>query len=250
VKTTVLSPYDNWEFLHPNGKVMFYGSAKLAKWYLKRDLASLISKENKRLQFLFEPKGIGAMVDLAMLKSRKNCCVVCGTEKKLTKHHVVPRRFRQFFPMHHKSHQSHDVLVLCEEHHGAFENHCSLDLDRLLATAKLLPPAVDTSGYLRQLTAIHKQLSLLLVLQKDNVPAERKKEICTKNHLSMDPVQQQQLKLSLEAQLKKVAVPVNAFVYAEEQACRLEVICREHFLKTMQPKHLPAGWSANYSRPN
>lgn len=54
------------------------------------------------------------------VQSRKNCCVGCGEEKHYLRYKVIPSCYRRHFPVHMKSHRSHDVVLLCLNcHHKA-----------------------------------------------------------------------------------------------------------------------------------
>lgn len=248
MQTTQACPYDNWEFRHPGGSPMFYGSAKLARWYLKRGLARETGP--RTVQFTFEPQGAGAMGDPAMLRPRENRCVVCGATDGLTKHHVIPRRCRQFFPESCKTHQSHDILVLCERDHRAFEDHCSAELDALLSGQSLLPPAPPPAPKSERKAVLRKWLGLLSALERPDVPAARKDEILQSQGWPADTAARDALGAMWRGELPAAAVPVPpvSFAYTEGQARAVERVCRAHFLATMQPRFLPEQWDPQYQR--
>lgn len=54
------------------------------------------------------------------VQSRQNRCVGCGEEGHFLRYKVVPSCYRRHFPVHMKSHRSHDVVLLCLDcHHEA-----------------------------------------------------------------------------------------------------------------------------------
>lgn len=113
--------YENCKILAPDGQLLTYANRKKINWYLNKGLATLITEEPLTIQLKFEPAGRGVPdlgdveVDnkLYTLKERVNRCVVCGQEQKLSRHHVVPMLYRQHLPESLKSHNTHDVLLLC-----------------------------------------------------------------------------------------------------------------------------------------
>src|SRR5271154_4010708 len=97
--------YDNCRLYGPDGLFMAFCDKKRFNWYLKKGLANQI--DDKSIQLNFSPKGTGCSERGQYLKTpRQSICVVCGTDKDLTKHHVVPTRFRKHFPVEIKSHAS------------------------------------------------------------------------------------------------------------------------------------------------
>jgi hypothetical protein len=111
--------YDNCLLLSPDGKPLSRCSWRKATWYLRHDLASCTVKEGEemRVQLQFKPKHrTRGLVGQFYLQRRDNLCVVCGADGHRRKH-VVPRRIRKLLPVVMKSHQSHDVLLLCTACH-------------------------------------------------------------------------------------------------------------------------------------
>ena len=109
--------YDNCKMLDPDGKLLCFVDAKKMKWYIGRNIAEKVNSETNAFRLKFEPGGRGcselAGISAEFSKDRKNCCVVCGSEKEFIKFHVVPSLYRTFFSKDMKEHRSHDVLLLC-----------------------------------------------------------------------------------------------------------------------------------------
>lgn len=107
------------------GQLIFRCGQDKANWYLDRDLAVKVSENPLTIQFTFQPKGPGHIGDSYYLSDKHNRCVVCGTEEDLTRHHIVPRCYRRFFPVRLKRHASYDVMVLCIPCHRTYEESAS-----------------------------------------------------------------------------------------------------------------------------
>jgi len=107
--------------LHPDGSFMCHTSWDRTQWYLDRNLADLIQGEPCIIQLKFKPAGRGHHGVPYYYQGMKNICVVCGTKKNLTTHHVVPSNFRKFMPAEIKSRNHHDILPVCVPCHNAYE---------------------------------------------------------------------------------------------------------------------------------
>jgi len=119
---------------------MFRCLEKRANWYLKRNLATVISNDPLSIKLTFTPKGKGESMDVLKLE-RKNKCVVCGTEDLdvLTKHHLVPFVYRQHFPEKRKAHSSLFVVPICRDCHYQYENEHADLLKKVLSEAYSAP---------------------------------------------------------------------------------------------------------------
>jgi hypothetical protein len=118
--------YENCKMLSPDGKLIATTDRRKMDWYLTRGLAKLEAEDTIRLNF--EPKGDGSAGDPYYLSHRDNVCVVCGADASqigMRRHHVVPLEYRRHFPEYIKSHEAHDVLLVCVDCHVAVEaaNH-------------------------------------------------------------------------------------------------------------------------------
>ena len=113
--------YEECKLLAPDGELLCYCDSKKIKWYLKNNIADMVSENPLTIKLRFEPGGRG-LTELNELKidrktyittNRKNQCVVCGKGENFLRYHVVPKLYRQFFPLEHKAHRAHDVILLC-----------------------------------------------------------------------------------------------------------------------------------------
>lgn len=65
-----------------------YIHRKKARWYLEKELASVLPKEERAIKLNFEAKGDGHKQGDYMVEDRSNICVACGGDQYLTMHHV------------------------------------------------------------------------------------------------------------------------------------------------------------------
>ena len=139
--------YGNSQVFSPDGELMFRCLEKRAKWYLERDLATIINDNPLSIKLNFIPKGKGESIDI-LKTERKNKCVVCGIEDLniLTRHHLVPFIYRQHFPDIRKKHSCVFVVPVCVDCHYKYENDYAILLKKELANSysASLNPVQDT----------------------------------------------------------------------------------------------------------
>ena len=117
--------YDNILLLSQDGLPLARCGWRRATWYLRNDLATCMFKEGEemKVQLKFRPKHkTKGLVGQFYLEKRSNMCVVCGGAGHRRKY-VVPRRIRKLLPVVMKSHQSHDVLLLCASCHDRSQRY-------------------------------------------------------------------------------------------------------------------------------
>lgn len=249
LKTSV---YGNWRFYHPDGAFMFYSDQTRADWYLSRNLAVITGE--REIKLTFTPKGHGVGYDTYGISSKDNICVVCGTgeDTGLTKHHITPRCYRRFFPEEYKSRNSHDVVPLCEKHHTEYEMKAKALKDAL---DKKYGDDTETSDY----NVAYKKFAMTggflnCLLSKDvskKIPQERidfmKSTIMEVFYLAELPYDLSQLSELCNTKIKELE-EIHQVKYGQIVVSRLDSIqnfvemWREHFINTMQPKFMPAGW--------
>lgn len=111
--------YESFTMFSPSGEFMCYCNKKKADWYIKKNLAEWI--DDKKFKLIFEPNGNGKADNPYYREVIENRCVVCGSEKELNKHHVVPYVFRSRMPTEYKESNHHDVLATCIDCHEKYE---------------------------------------------------------------------------------------------------------------------------------
>ena len=119
--------YENCQIQAPDGEILCFTDMRKAKWYVERKLADVITESPFIIRLNFEPNGRGfSDVEADQIyysKEKKNECVSCGSTTSYLKYHVVPLLYRQYFPKDHKSHRSHDVVLLCARCHEIANKH-------------------------------------------------------------------------------------------------------------------------------
>lgn len=234
--------YENCRVRNLEGQIIFYCSSKRANWYLKRNLANVITEDPLEIQLNFVANGLGNVGDKFYLQHRKNLCVVCGTEEMLTRHHVIPYCFRKFLPDKVKNHSYHDILLLCVLCHEQYEHHAN---ELKLKLAEEYDAPVNGLWSDKETHNKHKARGYAYALLKhaDKIPHERKAAML--EHIKS---------VSGTDDLEKVATTypeINVKVQGQiivERLTSLDAFMRrwrQHFIDTMNPAHLPEHWDVS-----
>jgi len=249
--------YSNWKMLDMDGQPMCMCGEDRADWYIKRGLAKLVSKHPPVFQLTFIPHGPGHRDHGAeyFLSEKESICVVCGSTE-VTRHHVVPYQYRRYLPLEYKSRRSHDILLLCLEHHEEYERH-SLELQRVIAKRYGIEAGpLKNEG--REIAIKVGMISRTLLSRKlkDKIPAERRAELTrwVALHLGHDPDDGDLMDLYLTAlSLKhRRTLPEETHGYRVAQKLIEEgtiedfvIEWRQHFIDKMKPAYLPIGWTVD-----
>lgn len=235
--------YGDIEVYSPEGVLMFRTNEDKLKFYKKKGLIEQLGEKSFKL--LFEPKGLGhGERNKELLCARENKCVRCGDEDLLvlTRHHVVPSRFRRFFPNNLKNNNHRYVVFLCTDCHNEYGYHEN-ELNDVLAQEL----GVKTLKQCNDEIYIEKRIITGIadtILFKEGIPAERiitlmdefatrtgmaateenLKKVCRKKY---EPVSEQN-------NFGKLVVDNVKNIYAFQQRWL------EHFVYTMEPKYLPS----------
>ncbi len=71
--------YGSFEVLDCDNRFLFYTNQKKINWYLKRNLAEIVSHDPLIIKLLFHNKGIGQRGDNYHSQVLLNRCVVCNS---------------------------------------------------------------------------------------------------------------------------------------------------------------------------
>jgi cation-transporting P-type ATPase D len=114
--------YENCQMLSETGELLCYCDVKKVKWYLEKNLAEQVNPKNEEprvIKLLFQHRETDQQTEDGKfyLSNRANQCVGCGETSNYLKYRVTPSCYRKFFPVHWKSHRSHDIVLLCVNCH-------------------------------------------------------------------------------------------------------------------------------------
>lgn len=250
--------YDNC-FLHaPDGEPLCTCDRKKAQWYVDKGIGELISSEPFIVKLRFEPSGRpDSQIDY-YLTVKENLCVVCGARESYIRKNIVPHEYRKHFPIQMKDHNSHDVLLLCTACH-AVSNYYDNILKQRLAKEFNAPIGCEEGVRLFEDVARRQVRSgARALLHAEGLPKQRKEELLAgiKEFYNTQEVTTELLQeaAALETRIcNESYVPHGLKVV---QVCaegalpalmELEKRWRQHFLDTMQPKHLPQQWSVDHN---
>ena len=262
---------DNWDVHHPNGLHMYTTCKRKVDWYLGRDLAIIIAP--KKIQLTFTPKGEGFKEHEVFGKSpRVNKCVVCGEEKGLQRHHVVPYHYRKFMPLIYKSRNHHDVVLICRKHHEEYEQIAKFykndiakrfDVESIeQMNAKQINRMVDN------LKDHFKAVKLLdtLINRYNDIPEERVIWISEQINMMLgielldmrfDEIEDLHENINKLIETKKSdLMNVENFFHGKAVIEKLKTVeafedfirgWRTHFVESMKPEFMPYGWSIEFT---
>jgi hypothetical protein len=252
---SVNAKYDNCKIYAPNDKLLGYCDKRKYDWYIKKGLVDVIGDDlDKSIRLKFEPKNNninGQFQEYCKIEIETQC-VVCGSKEFLNKFHVVPLEFRRFFPLHMKSHASHDVVLVCAD--------CQSDLNymyhqyktHLLEKFKLVP----NPNLVKIKSSADKHLRLLKKYNQDihsqysqyNTHKQQldQNEIILKELLGHDVTieELEQLKDICTYDNLGTAKSIGEYIVNQykDNLQEFEKNWRKVFVDSIEPKFLPNGW--------
>ncbi|XP_058605766.1 exonuclease 3'-5' domain-containing protein 2 isoform X1 [Onychostoma macrolepis] len=253
--------YDNC-FLHaPDGQPLCTCDKKKAKWYLEKGIGELVSEDPFVVRLLFEPSGRPDSQKDYYLTAKENVCVVCGKADSYIRKNIVPHEYRRHFPAEMKDHNSHDILLLCTSCHAASNVHDGV-LKQRLAEEHSAPQGCEEGIRLLEDADRRRVRSAAraLLSASDGMPQSRKEELLSVMQSFFCNGQQEvtqemlQRAAALETRIFNESYVPHGLkvvqVYAEHGLrglMDLERCWRQHFLTSMQPRHLPPLWSVSHN---
>uniref|UniRef100_A0A1A8NID8 Exonuclease 3'-5' domain-containing protein 2 n=1 Tax=Nothobranchius pienaari TaxID=704102 RepID=A0A1A8NID8_9TELE len=254
--------YDNCFLYAPDGQPLCTCDKKKAKWYLDKGIGELQSEDPFIVRLLFEPSGRPDSQQDYYLTAKENLCVVCGKADSYIRKNIVPHEYRRHFPIEMKDHNSHDILLLCTGCHAASNVHDGF-LKQQLAEEFAAPQGCEEGVRLLEDSDRRRVRSAAraLLSAREGLPEQRREELqaLIRNFLNMSKEQQLtdevlQQAAGLETRiLNEAYIPHGLKVVRAhaEQGLQglmdLERRWRQHFLNTMQPRHLPPLWSVDHN---
>lgn len=196
------------------------------------------------------------LITKGYFKSDAECCVVCGRKDELTMNHIVPFHFRVYFPIITngilRKADEHDVLPLCKKCSIAYGREIRKFSDQLC----LLNGLVHNN----KLQNSFDKIRSFLINSKKGLPSpnttpERQKEYKEKminsiDHFFIGGIDEKDHKLfggktPLMGQHRSYLCMLKYRHLHDIQ--KFVEFCRGHFLKFMEPRYLPTGWSVKRS---
>uniref|UniRef100_A0A673FF15 Exonuclease 3'-5' domain-containing protein 2 n=1 Tax=Sinocyclocheilus rhinocerous TaxID=307959 RepID=A0A673FF15_9TELE len=253
--------YDNC-FLHaPDGQPLCTCDKKKANWYLEKGIGELVSEDPFVVQLLFEPSGRPDSQKDYYLTAKENVCVVCGKADSYIRKNIVPHEYRRHFPAEMKDHNSHDILLLCTSCHAASNVHDGV-LKQRLAEEHSAPQGCEEGIRLLEDADRRRVRSAAraLLSASAGMPQSRKEELLSviqsffcngQQEVTQDMLQNA---AALETRILNESYVPHGLKVVQAHAVRglrglmeLERCWRQHFLTSMQPRHLPPLWSVNHN---
>ncbi|CDW82708.1 3-5 exonuclease family protein [Stylonychia lemnae] len=276
--------YENCKMFSPDGELLSNCDFKKAQWYIERELADQISSDPFTIKLRFEPNGRGQPKPLEELyddnfyvTDRENKCVNCGSEKDYSRFHVIPTLYRQSFPDELKSHRSHDVVLLCftchekasreqdnlkkqlaEKYNIPLNDHnpnklINLHIQQINRVASTLKKASFRLPDEKRAT-LQKNLIELFLEKKEQllplIPDDLKGVIETEeinNEFIMFCYNLPPTRLSNKDKQNPHGKILVDKILGEDRMSDFIKLWRTHFIKTMEPKFLPWGWSVDHT---
>lgn len=237
--------YGNCLIVAPDGQPLCRTNEKKIRWYVDRNLGEIIVQKPLTLRLAFEPQGRKGADDPYTISDKNNECVVCGNPKNITRHHVVPKCFRKFFPSEFKDHALYDVLILCIDCHKIYEIYAFEKKQRI---AEKLNVSVHGSSLKSNGDFVNARAGAYVLLNfKEKIPLPRREELLAriKKYFGKDDITEEDMRAVVDSDGRYV--PFGKVVV--ESLDSIENFIkewREHFVETMQPRHLPAYWRIDH----
>lgn len=234
--------YGNCRVLSPEGILMFRCDQKKVNWYLNRNLATVVIDNPLTIKLNFKPKGLGNHKKEFGLSDMQNICVVCGSEKYLTKHHVVPYCYKQHLPSRLKSRNHHDILSVCVDCHEEYER--SADKLKYELSIKYNSPL---SGILYKNREVIKYSKICSTLLRDDINIPKKRINDLRNSVKAFFGIKRLTKSRLN-KLSKIKVDFIKKTHGEMVVQEIDdfqiffEMWRRHFIEKTNPEFLPKGW--------
>lgn len=230
--------YGNCRVLSPDNILMFKCDLKKINWYIRKGLCTLVDEDPMTIRLNFQPNGLGNHQKPFGLNIMKNNCVVCFTEHYLTKHHVVPSCYRKYLPLELKSHNHHDVLLLCVDCHEEYERHAD-ELKTQLSIKYNSPINFEPNSEFK-----YRKIASILLSENEKIPSERMNELRDeiKEYYNIDNLTKCKL-IELSKIKPHIIKPHGEKIMEETKHEKFMEMWREHFVEIMKPKYLPNNWN-------
>jgi hypothetical protein len=211
---------------------------------------------------------------LYLRTAKRNVCVSCGSGGNIIRHYIVPYSYRSLMPSEYKSHMSHDIVILCPDCHLDCERHSKRRMKRLEDEVRRRENISRSDPVVEDPYLGHvRSCAIALMKWKETMPNDqvgRYVEVVRDYLMSACENRDETTTLPndgggmtelTESQLQK-ACNVNHrvknpnFVSGSDIVVRslkgdarllgqFIVDWRKHFVNTVNPRHMPTGWSVD-----
>lgn len=123
--------FDNYTVNNKDGHIMFYCSKRKADWYVKKRLGKYV--DDKIIQLSFHTKRAGFKFNEYWCQKMICRCVICGNDKDLIHHMVVPKVFRAYFPIIFTTENGYDNMAMCIQCKFTVDNKYTKHIDDLMS---------------------------------------------------------------------------------------------------------------------
>ena len=241
--------FENCLIQAPDGVVLSRCGMKKIDWYVKNGLADIVTDDPvTTIRLRFEPSGRRGLGDPLLLDGKPNICVVCGTNKKLTKHHIIPYSFIKHMQIEYKVDIIRDIFPLCQSCHGDYEKH-SQEKRKEMAAALDIPMYGLKSEETKK---VRKAMGAAAALQKYNgsIPEDKKDEMrnVLKEFLGKSEITNDDLTAIRRYKITERPDYINFSKHVAERVTDYSEFAREwreHFVNKMRPKHMPDAWKTD-----
>jgi exonuclease 3'-5' domain-containing protein 2 len=233
-----------------SGQLMHRTSRRKANYYVCRGLAVIKNQTPLSITLSFVPRGEKYIVDSLQQQIIENQCVVCGARDNLTKHHLVPNRYRKHLCKIYLAlkYDLRDTLLVCENCHIACEKHNEAISRRLSLWFKspLNGIGFKPSETFRTLCRI-KKTAIALLKHKDKIPIDAKINLKAEleNLIGKDPSYQNIIDCSamqLDPRSDVFVGHGKLVVDKIKDHAKFIRMWRRHFIRSMKPKFMPVCW--------
>lgn len=237
--------YDNCIIQAPDGVNLSRCGIKKVRWYLRYNLADIVSENPTTIRLRFEPSGRTGLEDPLLMDGKPNICVVCGVSENLTRHHIIPYSFIKYMKVHIKVDIIRDIFPCCVVCHQEYEKKSMKKRQEIADTfgIPLNGIFVDEMRKTRRATGA----AIALMNHKEKIPLFRQEELyshirdLTGNH----EVTEEEIISLATTSLKERDDYVCFSKYVAESVEDYSEFAREwreHFVSTMNPQYMPEAW--------
>lgn len=226
--------YDNYKMLNQDGSFMCFINEKRFKWYLKKNIANKI--DDHTIQITFEPEGRGSLERCSpfYLEEIDNRCVVCGTEENLTRHHILPTRYRKNLPQEIKGSNHFDVVLICRDHHDAYEIEAK-KLDEELYKKYNIQYNVKTPRIILTIKGLLRNYDLIPFERRQKYIKDFEKFLNKEIH-----------EVDISKEIKKYEIKIEeeflSLLHKIGDVDDFAIMWRKHFVDITKPKYIKKSW--------